>query len=88
MIVGAFVGIVFSIIFVALPAAGLLLAINSFSLGWNTGWVPTAPTIMALGALTGGLFSGGLFIKDQLIPYVEEVPDFEDNDDPGTDLRP
>ncbi|WP_339635448.1 hypothetical protein [uncultured Sneathiella sp.] len=84
--IGALVGIVFSVIFIVLPAAALLFLLNTLDVGWNLQWVPSAPVLMTLGAVGGGLFSAALFIKDRYIPYVEEVPDFEaDAEEPGTD---
>ncbi|PHQ69794.1 MAG: hypothetical protein COB93_07160 [Sneathiella sp.] len=75
--VGALTGIVISIVCVALPGAGIILLISTLDLGWDLQWIPSAPAIMALGALGGGLFAAALFIKDTYIPYVEVVPDFE-----------
>ncbi|MCF8465787.1 MAG: hypothetical protein K9G33_00140 [Sneathiella sp.] len=83
--VGALVGIVFSILFIALPVAGLLFLISGLDLGWNLQWIPSAPAIMTFGAGGGGLFATILFIKDRYIPYVEQVPDFEaDADEPDS----
>ena len=84
--IGALVGIVFSIIFIVLPTAALLFLLNTLDVSWNLRWVPSAPVLMTLGAIGGGLFSAALFIKDRYIPYVEEVPDFEaDAEEPGVD---
>ncbi|USG60824.1 hypothetical protein NBZ79_16820 [Sneathiella marina] len=84
--IGAMTGIVFSIIFLVLPAAGLLFAVNAFGLDWDMRWVPSVGMIMAMGAICGAIFAAGLFIKDQYRPYVEEVPDFEaDAEDPDFD---
>ena len=86
--VGALVGIVFSILFIALPLVGLLFLLSILNNGWTLSWAPSAPVIMIIGAIGGGLFAAILFIKDRYIPYVEEVPDFEvDDDDPGADHR-
>lgn len=86
--VGALVGIVFSILFIALPMAGVLFILSAFNIGWTLPWVPSAPLIMAIGAIVGGVFAAGLFIKDRYVPYVEEVPDFEeDADDISNDRR-
>lgn len=83
VLAGAFVGIVAAIIFLALPAAGLILIAGSFNLNWNLNWIPSAGSIMMAGGILGGLFAAGLFIKDRFTPYVEEVPDFEsDAEDP------
>ena len=92
VVIGALVGIVFSVIFLALPLAGLLFLVAALDLGISLPWVPTAPTILAFGAIVGALFSAFLFIKDHYVPYVEDVPDFEkdrfddffdDDDDDG-----
>jgi len=84
--VGALTGIVFSIVCVALPGAGIILLISTLDLGWDLQWIPSAATIMAIGAFGGGLFAAILFIKDQYVPYVEVVPDFEaDAEDPNSD---
>ncbi|MDF2365877.1 hypothetical protein [Sneathiella sp.] len=86
--VGALVGIVFSILFIALPMAGVLFTLSAFDIGWTLPWAPSMPQIMAVGAIAGGAFAAVLFIKDRYVPYVEEVPDFEgDDDDPGPDHR-
>ena len=86
--VGALVGIVFSILFIALPMAGVLFILSAFDIGWTLPWVPSMPLIMAVGAAAGSVFAAALFIKDRYIPYVEEVPDFEeDGDDSGPDHR-
>jgi hypothetical protein len=76
-VIGALTGIVFSVVFFVLPAAGLLFAVNAFSLDWNMQWVPSVELIMGMGAFCGAVFAAGLFIKDQYTPYVEDVPDFE-----------
>ncbi|MCC3303305.1 hypothetical protein [Sneathiella sp. HT1-7] len=86
--VGALVGIVFSILVIALPMAGVLFILSAFDIGWTLPWVPSMPQIMAIGAIAGAAFAAALFIKDRYVPYVEEVPDFEgDDDDPGSDHR-
>lgn len=86
--VGALVGIVFSILFIALPMAGVLFILSAFDIGWTLPWVPSMPQIMAVGAIAGAAFAAALFIKDRYVPYVEEVPDFEgDDDDTGSDHR-
>ncbi|MZR29125.1 hypothetical protein [Sneathiella litorea] len=77
--IGALVGIVFSILFIALPMAGVLFILSTLNIGWTLPWVPSAPLIMAIGAIAGGTFAAVLFIKDRYVPYVEEVPDFEDD---------
>lgn len=79
--VGALVGIVFSILFVVLPSAGLIVLISSLDMGWDLQWIPSTPVLMGLGALVGGGFSAILFIKDQYVPYVEPVQDFEEDDE-------
>ncbi len=79
--VGALVGIVFAILFVILPSAALILLVSSLDMGWDLQWIPSTPVLMALGALIGGAFSAILFIKDQYVPYVEPVQDFEDDDE-------
>ena len=85
-VIGALTGIVFSIVFFVLPTAGLLFAVNAFSLDWNMQWVPSVGVIMAMGAICGAIFAAGLFIKDQYTPYVEDVPDFEaDAENPDFD---
>lgn len=84
--IGALVGIVFSIVFIALPMVGVLFILNAFNIGWTLPWVPSMPLIMTVGALAGAVFAAVLFIKDRYIPYVEEVPDFEaDAEEPGAD---
>ncbi|MFC4272352.1 hypothetical protein GQF03_13660 [Sneathiella chungangensis] len=46
------------------------------------------PLIMTVGAIAGAVFAAALFIKDRYIPYVEEVPDFEEEgDDFSNDRR-
>jgi|TARA_R110002094_G_scaffold77166_1_gene83780 hypothetical protein len=86
--VGALVGIVFSVIFVALPLAALLFVTSALDMGWSLPWVPSAPLILTAGAIAGAGFAAILFIKDRYVPYVEEVPDFEEEDeDPGPGPR-
>ncbi|WP_288904135.1 hypothetical protein [uncultured Sneathiella sp.] len=86
--IGILVGIVFSVIFIALPMAGVLFILSAFEIGWTLPWVPSMPLIMAVGAIAGGAFAAGLFIKDRYVPYVEEVPDFEeDGEDISNDRR-
>ncbi len=64
----------------------MLFLLITLYLGWYLQWFPSAPVLMTLGAIGGGVFSAVLFIKDRYIPYVEEVPDFEaDAEEPGTD---
>lgn len=77
--VGALVGIVFSILFIALPMAAVLFTLSAFNIGWTLPWIPSAPVIMTVGAIAGAVFAAVLFIKDRYIPYVEEVPDFEED---------
>ena len=43
--IGALVGIVFSIIFVVLPAAALLFLLNTLDVGWNLQWIPYIPYV-------------------------------------------
>ena len=80
---GALTGIVFAVVFVALPGALILFLVGTFGLDWDVSWFPDAVTILVAGAALGAFFAAFLFIKDQYIPYVEEVQDFEeDPDDP------
>ncbi len=76
---GAFTGIVFSVIFVALPGALTLFAVGVMDINWDLSWFPDAITILSSGALIGAIIATILFIKDQHIPYVETVQDFEDD---------
>lgn len=81
-------GIVFSILFIALPMAGVLFILSAFNIGWTLPWIPSMPLIMTVGAIAGAVFATALFIKDRYIPYVEEVPDFEEEgDDFSNDRR-
>lgn len=81
-------GIVFSILFIALPMAGVLFILSAFDIGWTLPWIPSMPLIMTVGAIVGAVFAAALFIKDRYIPYVEEVPDFEEEgDDFSNDRR-
>ena len=79
---GALTGVVFAIGAVALPGAAFIFLASFYSLGWDLSWFPSAYQIAGAGAFGGALISGALFIKDQYVPYVEVVPDFEaDGDD-------
>ncbi|MEH6405512.1 MAG: hypothetical protein V7750_19230 [Sneathiella sp.] len=79
--VGALTGVVFSILFVALPGAALLFLVGSFNLNLDLSWFPSALTILLLGGLGGAVFAAILFIKDHYIPYVEQLHEFEDEPD-------
>ncbi len=82
-ILGAFTGIVFAVVGIALPGALALFLVGVFNLDWDLSWFPNASLILTTGAVLGAAFAAILFIKDPYIPYVEEVQDFEeDPDDP------
>ncbi len=49
------------------------------NLDWDLSWFPDVKLILGLGALIGGSFAAALFIKDQHIPYVEPMQDFEED---------
>lgn len=78
---GAFTGIVFAIVCVALPGAVLLFVVGVLELNWNLSWFPDVKLILGLGAVIGGVYASALYIKDQHIPYVEPVQDFEEDSD-------
>lgn len=78
---GALTGIVFSILFVALPGAALLFLVGGFNLNLDLSWFPSALTILTLGGVGGAVFAALLFIKDRYVPYVEQVQEFEDESD-------
>ena len=79
VVVGTLTGIVFGVVFLALPGAALLIAVGTMGWQWDLSWIPNVSTIMTIGGTIGGLFSALLFVKDRHIPYVEEVQDFEDD---------
>ncbi len=81
VLVGALTGVVFGIVLLALPGAGLLLLVGIFGLHWDLSWFPEVSSIMMLGGVTGAIFAGVLYIKDRHIPYVEELQDFEEDPD-------
>ncbi|MBL4906470.1 MAG: hypothetical protein JKX94_03385 [Sneathiella sp.] len=78
---GAFTGIVFAIVCIALPGAALLFVVGVLDIDWDLSWFPEALTILGLGALIGAIFASILYIKDQIIPYVETVQEFEEDAD-------
>ena len=78
-VLGAFTGLVFAVVFVALPGAALIFVVGVLDLPWDLSWFPDIIQIMGLGCLIGALFATFLFIKDRHIPYVEDVQDFEEN---------
>ncbi len=80
---GAFTGIVFSVVAVALPGAAILFVVGVMDLNWDLSWFPDALTILALGASIGAVVAVLLSIKDQHVPYVEPVQDFEDDFEDG-----
>ncbi|GLQ07945.1 hypothetical protein [Sneathiella chinensis] len=81
LLVGALTGVVGAVVLVALPGAALIMVVGALGLDWDLSWFPSVATLMALGALCGAGFAGILYIKDQYVPYVEKVPDFERDDD-------
>ncbi|WP_206378106.1 hypothetical protein [Sneathiella limimaris] len=82
VVVGVLTGVVAGIVLLAIPGAGLLLLVGVLGLQWDLSWMPEVSTMMAIGGVCGGAFSAFLFIKDRHVPYVEEVQDFEIDEDP------
>jgi len=80
-VLGAFTGIVFAVVFVALPGAALIFVVGALEWPWDLSWFPDIGQIMGLGGIIGALFAAFLFIKDRHIPYVEELQDFEDDNE-------
>ncbi|MBE7636420.1 hypothetical protein GUA87_06150 [Sneathiella sp. P13V-1] len=76
--VGALTGIVFAIVFLAVPGALLLFVAGTLDLAWDLSWIPDVMDVILIGAIAGGGLAIALFIKDQYVPYVEEVQDFEE----------
>lgn len=76
---GALTGVVFSVICIALPGAALIFVVGVLDLDWDLSWFPDVKLILSLGVLFGAIFAAALFIKDQLVPYVEPVQDFEED---------
>lgn len=83
--VGILTGVFFSVVLLALPGALLLYLVALFGWHWDLSWIPEVQTMMVIGGAVGGGAAAFLFIKDQHIPYVEEVQDFEEESD--TDFR-
>ena len=79
VVVGTLTGIVFGVVFLALPGAALLIVVGTMGLQWDLSWIPDVSTIMTIGGLVGAVFSAVLFVKDRHIPYVEDVQDFEED---------
>lgn len=76
--VGALTGIVFAIVFLAVPGALLLFVAGALDLTWDLSWIPGVMDVILIGAVSGGGLAIILYIKDQYVPYVEEVQDFEE----------
>jgi membrane associated rhomboid family serine protease len=79
VVVGTLTGIVFGVVFLALPGAALLIVVGTMGLHWDLSWIPDVSTIMAIGGIVGAVFAALLFVKDKHIPYVEDVQDFEED---------
>ncbi len=79
VVVGILTGIVFGVVFLALPGAALLIVVGIMGWQWDLSWIPEVSTIMTIGGIVGAVFSALLFVKDKHIPYVEEVQDFEED---------
>jgi len=72
-------GVVFSILFVALPGAAVLFLVGVLDLNLDLSWFPSALTILTVGGFLGALFTVILFVKDRYIPYVEQLQEFEED---------
>ncbi len=84
--VGALTGIVFAIVFLAVPGAVLLFVAGTLQLVWDLSWIPGVMDVIIIGAVVGGIIATLLFIKDQYVPYVEDVQDFEEEAE--RDIKP
>ena len=84
--VGALTGIVFAIVFLAVPGAVLLFVAGALHLAWDLSWIPGVMDVIIIGAVVGGVIATLLYIKDQYVPYVEEVQDFEEEAE--RDIKP
>lgn len=80
-IIGGLTGLVFAVVFLALPGAALIFVVAVLNVPWDLSWFPDVITIMAIGGGGGAVFAVGLYIKDRHVPYVEDVQDFEENDE-------
>jgi len=81
VLVGGLTGLVLGVMLLVLPSAIFLIVIGAMDVEWDLSWFPDVEFLMFLGIAVGAVYAGVLFIKDRHIPYVEDVPDFEEDSD-------